>query len=75
MSEGNNFSLLFTRGGGGVPILPDGVPYPSWRGGGGCPQPVPMGGEGRPPPHRDWMGGVHAAGGMPLAFTQEDFLV
>ena len=37
-----------------------------------------------PPPHRDWMGGTpppywrhssYAAGGMPLAFMQEDFLV
>ena len=32
------------------------------------------GGQGVTPSHV-WMGGAYVAGGMPLAFTQEDFLV
>ena len=57
----------------------DGVPPPSWLDG----YPLPWL-DGVPPTHHDWMGyppttnivsTCYAAGSMPLAFTQEDFLV
>ena len=59
----------------GVPQVP---PGPSLDGGG---KPPGRSGWGVPP-HHDWMGSpptiastCYAAGGMSLAFTQEDFLV
>ena len=64
MGEGNSFSL-FTSGGGGVCVCV--VVTPSKvQGGGGCLTP--------PPGIASTFYG-YAAGGMPLAFTQEDFLV
>ena len=69
--------------GGGYPIqgLGEGVPhprsgwegYPVWVGG----YPNPRCGWGTPPPirHSSIANTCYAAGGMPLVFTQEDFLV
>ena len=51
----------------GVPPLRPGIGYPP-RPGMGYPLP-------RPPPNWDIASTCYAAGGMPLAFTQEDFLV
>ena len=70
---------------GGVPGPPGGYPaprgYPDPRGGvpgppGGVPGP-PRGGGTRSgtPPSQDRRSTHYTAGGMPLAFTQEDFLV
>ena len=75
-------------GGGGDPgqiwMVGRGVPQPGLDGGGGTPSQVWMGG-GVPCPGLDGGGGrgvpgsiastCYAAAGMPLAFTQEDFLV
>ena len=91
MGEGTVFSLsVHTRGGGGreggypIPSLGRGVPHlRSGQGG------YPISGLGRGVPHpRSRWGGTHStspriastcygymAGGMPLAFMQEDFLV
>ena len=72
---------------GGTPSSWWGVPHPA---GGGVPQPADGGYPGRytplagvpptrgttPPPHQSSIACTcYAAGGMPLAFTQEDFLV
>ena len=76
MGEGNIFSLSTLAG--------RGVPRPRSMGGG---YPIP-GTQGTSHHHQDWMGYPHppirqssitstcyVAGGVPLAFTQEDFLV
>ena len=57
-------------GGGGFP----GYPRPSLDGGGYLGYPPTMSGWGYPPPPTI-ASTCYAAGGMPLAFTQEDFLV
>ena len=83
MGEGNSFSLFTSGGGGPDPALEGeyliqpwtggGIPIQSWMGGypisgGGTPCP------GTPPGIASTCYG-YAAGGVPLAFTQEDFLV
>ena len=82
--EGVPLSWLWLGGGEG-----EGVPLSwSWLGGGegatlvrtrpGVPPPKtpqPGPGQGHPPPPPSWPGPGYAAGGMPLAVTQEDCLV
>ena len=75
-------------GGGGYPIpVVGGTPRPGldrvppgqvWMDGEGGAVPHPCGGGGTPPPpirQSSIASTCYTAGGMPLAFTQEDFLV
>ena len=74
MTEGNVFTLFTSGGGGGEPH-----PHPGQRGGAGTPLPHRPGqipGRGGGTPYWNSIAGTcYAAGGMPLAFTQEDFLI
>ena len=64
------YPLPRSRWGGGTPFSGPGGGYPPRRSGRGTPP-----GKGYPPPGSSIACTCYAAGGMPFAFTQEDFLV